>query len=422
MPPSARRPWPLLLSKLQRAEPATISYAEVLAAHAEPVLLVAEGVAEYGRPDDYVPPDCEHACLPNLNYDLRASERLVGVACPQEPACWPGWRWMPQDEVLTLECSAARVFGALREENGLLPLELPLGVPATPIGRLRRRGLDVPVVWLRARRGGFDLAARGLRQQLGGDGLIVMVPKDPRARFAASERIVVIELDAASGGHLGLTRGLDELDPGYRARAARRDEPDAEVDWIHLRFATEEKRHVLVVNGHDFVGFRKGDAVFARLLLLAAARKHGHRGGWRNKASLVGDFSARPDKATIARANKALEGLRKELVADDVPGLTHGEQDAILKAERGTEKVRLAVVPENIVLDESLASPTWKVPATTRGKSGTTKLSEKQSDGVEVAMLLLAEARRLGAPGVAGEVPTPLAAKPTKGRSSRSGT
>lgn len=414
MPPSARRPWPLLLSKLQRADPATISYAEVLAAHAEPQLLVAEGLAEYGRPDDYVPPGCEHACLPNINHELRASEGLVGVACPQEPACWSGWRWVPKDEVLTLACSAARVFGALRDENGLLPLELPHGGPATPVGRLRRRGLDVPVVWLRARRTGFELLVRGLRQELGGDGLIVLVPKDPRVRFSARERVAVIELEAASDGHLGLTRGLDELDPSYRTKAAGRDEPDAEVDWIRLHFATTDARHVLLVNGHDFVGFHKGDALFVRLLLLAAARKCGEQRGWIHKASLVGDFSRDPGDKAVASANKALEKLRQELVADDVPGLTHDEQDAILKAGRGTGKIRLSVLPEHITFDPSLASITWKVPATTRGK----KLSGKQTEGVDNADVLLAKARRLGVPG---EVIAPTDAATTRSSRRRSG-
>lgn len=407
MPARAKqRPWPLLFSKLRRAEPASVSYAEVLAAGADPLLLVEEGIAEYGRPDAYTPPDCERACLPNIDYDARANERRVGVACPEEPACWPGWLWVSREEVLTLECSAARVFRALQEAHGLMPLELPPGVAATPIGRLRRRGLDVPVVWLRARRSTFELFVRGLRQQIGGDGLLVVVPKDPRVRFSTAERIVVVELEAASDGHLELTRGLDELEPGYRARAARRDEPDAEVDWIRLHFATTEARHVLVVNGHDFVGFHHADAVFARLLLLGAARKNGARGGWLHKASLVGDFAREPAPEAVKRANKALEKLRAELVADDVPGLTEAEQDAIVKAGRGTGKLRLAISPENITFDESLASLTWKVPATTGGK----RLSSKQLDGVDIATLLLAEARRLGVPGERASIPSRRAA------------
>lgn len=369
------------------------------AAQLEPERLVREGLAEYGRPDWYEAPECEDGCLPNLDHESRAAEGLVGVACPSDTPCWDGWRWVPQAEVLSIHWSAERVFRALRAHNGLLPLELPpgTGTPAIPVGRLRRRGLDVAVVWMRPRVG-FETTVLGLRQQLGGDGLIVVVPRDPRVPFPARERIAVLELPATGSPHLELARGLDELDPGYRARAAAREHAELEVDWIRLHFATEEKRHVLIVNGHDFVGFRKGDALFARLLLLAASRKFGPRDGWRNKACLVGDFSARPAPEAVTRANKALEGLRKELVIDDVPGLTAEEQDAILKAERGTEKVRLSVVPGNITFDESLASLTWKVPAGVKAKSGASRLSDKQADGVETAVVLLAEARRLGAP------------------------
>lgn len=406
MRPSARRPWPLLFSKLEWADPATISYAEILAAHADPGLMVAEGIAEYGAPDDYVPDGCEHGCIPNIDYDRRAGEGLAGVACPHDDACWPGWRWVPRGEALTLRCSSASVFAALREQNALGPLELPPGVHgATAIGRLKKRGLDVPVVWMRGRRD-FFLSVCGLRQQLGGDALIVVVPKKIAGlRFAARERIAVLGLPVAHDGHLELTRGLDELDPMFRARAARRDEPDAEVDWVHLRFATTAERHVLTVNGHDFIGFRQGDALFARLLLLAAARKF-TRKGWLHKASLVGDFSEQPDVAVTKSADKALEGLRKELVSDDVPGLTEAEQDALLKAGRGTGKLRLSVLPENITFDDSLASLTWKIHATTKGK----KLSANQVEGVSLAMKLLAEARRLGVPGEVLDVPSPVAA------------
>jgi len=95
-----------------------------------------------------------------------------------------------------------------------------------------------------------------------------------------------------------------------------------------------------------------------------------------------------------------------------VPGLTEAEQDAILKAGRGTSKLRLSVLPENITFDASLASLTWKLHATTRGNA----LSGKQADGVNTATLLLAEARRLGVPGEIITVPSPV---PTTSRATR---
>lgn len=414
MPAPASPPWTLLLSKLQQADPARLSYAEVLAAKADPVLLVRDSVLQHGNRFGYQPRDCEHGCEPNLDFDSRAAEKLVGVACPNDEACWRGWRWVPETEVLSLRCESASVFAALRAANGLEPLALPAGAGVTPVGRLKRRGLDVAVVWLRPRRG-FEPLARGLRQQLARDGLIVLVPKVVPVPFTATEGIAVLELPLRDSGNLELSRGLDQLAPTYRKRASDRSNADLEVDWIHLRFATEEHQHVLMVNGHRFVGFQKADVLFARLLYLAACRKFGPRGGWKHKASLVGAFSARPTDAEIKAADKALEPLREELVCDDVPGLTEAEQDAIFKAERGTGRVRVSVTPENLEFDESLAQLQWKVPATTKGK----RLSDRQSDGIELAQLLLTEARRLGVPG---EALTSPASPPTKRRSSRSAT
>lgn len=414
MPTSERGPWPLLLSKLRQSDPARVNYDELLVAFdsAPPELLVRERVLEYGSKEAYSPPDCEHGCIPDLDFAGRAAEGLVGVACPHEEPCWRGRRWVPEREVLSFRCHGDGLFAALRDRNGLAPLHRAPGGGFTAVGVLKRRGLEVPVVWTRPRRD-FQQAVLGLRQQLGGKGLIVLVPRLPPVSFGPRDGIAVIELLEGQDGHLELTRGLDLLDPRYRENAAQREAADAEVDWVHLRFATTPERHVLIVNGHDFVGFRKADAVFARLLYLAAERRFGTRGGWKNKASLIGDFTPQPGPESTKKADRALETLRQELVSDDVPGLTHAEQDAILKAERGSGRVRCAVAPENIVFDESLADLTWKVHATTVSKAGTTKLSKKQAEGVDDAQLLLAAARRLGVPGSVEDVkPAPLKKRP----------
>src|SRR5690606_13646922 len=144
-----------------------------LAAGTEPALCVRERVLEYGKDDDYDPPGCEHGCLPDLNYDARASEKLVGVACPQEPPCWQGWKWVERSEVEGLRCQAKLVLPKLAARNGLERLEAVVPKPFLGVGLLRRRGLEVAVVWLRAPRLGFEPLCRGLRADLGGDGLIV---------------------------------------------------------------------------------------------------------------------------------------------------------------------------------------------------------------------------------------------------------
>jgi len=59
MPADDVLPWKLLLSKLRRSDDSRVSYAEVMAAGAEPVLCVRERVLEYGKDDDYEPPGGE---------------------------------------------------------------------------------------------------------------------------------------------------------------------------------------------------------------------------------------------------------------------------------------------------------------------------------------------------------------------------
>jgi hypothetical protein len=400
------KPWALLFSKLRRSDDARVSYDEVLAAGAEPVLMVRERILEYGKDEGYEPAGCEHGCTPNLDYDTRKRERLVGVACPNDPACWPGWTWVARTEVEGLRCRAKDVFAALAARNGLEPLAVAVPPPFVGVGLLRRRGLSVPVVWLRSATRGFEQLCRGLRAQLGHDALIVLVAKNPRVPFAASEKIAPLELLDDARGDLGLVRALEELTPDYRARVVA--DQTLDLDYVKLRFATRPgERHVLEINGHDFGGFRKSDVKFLRLLLLAAARKNGKDDGWLDKSRLRdGD-----DK------DRALERMREELVTYDVPGLPEAERKALVRAQKG--QLRLGVPPENIELDASLAGLEFIGPTTTVKKSGAkAKATPKQEEGLQNAAVLLRDCRRLGAPGDAEAVKTPS----TRGRSTRSAT
>lgn len=121
-------------------------------------------------------------------------------------------------------------------------------------------------------------------------------------------------------------------------------------------------------------------------------RDNGRRDGWRSKAALVGDFAARPVESSLAKGTRALENLRAELSAGEVPGLTENELDAILKVERGTGKVRLGVPPENITFDGLLSLLEWKLPRTV-GKARVQ--SDAQAHGLSRAAALLAETRSL---------------------------
>jgi hypothetical protein len=358
----------------------------------EPQALIDGGCFTY-EGFDYESPDCECGVDPNVEVGLRDGEGLVSVSCVAEPACFRGRTWVPRADVEWLRTTAADVFRALAPMNGLVALELQVPRPFVPVGLLRRRGLEVAVVWLGHGGTGAALMCRGLKAQLDSrvQALVVLIRGAPLV-FAPNERIVALALLDEPGPRLGLTRGLDVFEPGYRAKASMREHPELDLDFIQLGFSTTTERHVLTINGHEFDGFRQSDVLFTQLLMLAASRKHGRRDGWRSKAALIGDFAARPDDDSLAKGTRALENLRAELSAGDVPGLTDGEIDAILKVERGTGKIRLGVPPENITFDGSLASLEWKLPGVVgNGRAA----NAAQKEGLARAGTLLAEVLRL---------------------------
>lgn len=407
MPADDVLPWKLLLSKLRRSDDSRVSYADVMAAGAEPVLCVRERVLEYGKDDDYEPPGCEHGCLPNVNYDLGAAEGLVAVACPQEPPCWPGWTMVPRTEVEALRCRAKDVFAKIAASNRLVPLPKPVPKPFLGVGMTHRRGMNIGVVWLRAPRLGFEQQCRGLRADLGVDGLVVLVATKPPTSLTALDKIVPLELDVDTEGRIGLPRAIEELTPDYRTRVV--DEPMLDLDWVHLRLSTRPgDRHVVEINGVDFGGFRKSDLKFLRLLLLAAARKHGENDGWVDKIRLRDGSDKDP----------ALNDLRADLGKYDVYGLDEEQRKALIRVQRGTGLIRLGVPPENITFDASLAELTFVATTTTTKKDGTkTAPTKKQAEGLKNAATILRECRRLGAPGEVEDAKTPTKATSRRGRS-----
>lgn len=407
MPADDVLPWKLLLSKLRRSDDSRVSYDEVLRTGWQPeVLVVRERVLEYGKADDYEPPGCINGCFPNVNYDLGAAEGLVAVACPEEPPCWPGWTMVPRTEVEALRCRAKDVFTKLAALNRLSPLATKVPPPFLAVGQARRRGMNIAVVWLRAPKLGFEQLCRGLRADLGVDGLVVLVAKKPPTSFAAADKIVAFELELDANGYMPLVRAIEELTPDYRVRVL--DDPMLDLDFVHLRFATMPgDRHVMEINGQDFGGFRKSDLKFLRMLLLAAARKHGKDDGWLDKSRLRDGSDKDP----------ALNDLRADLGKYDLYGLGEEERKALLRVQRGTGLIRLGVPPENIELDASLADLTFVATTTTTKKDGTrTKPTKKQEEGLQNAATLLRDCRRLGAPGEVEDAKPP-AATSRRGRS-----
>ncbi len=383
------KPWKLLLTKMRRSDNCRVSYAEVAAAGLKPDLLVRERLMRYGDWSDYEHPECEDRCELNLNWDMRRDEGLVGVACPREPPCWHGWAWVPKDEIESLRCLAKDVLAVLATRAGLAPLEGEIPQPFTPVGVLRRRGMTLPVVWMRGALYGFEQLCRGLRMQLGGDGLVVLMPKVPRTAFSPTERILLLELPAHGRPDLELVRALDILVPEHRRLVLT--DPMLDLDYARIRFATiAGQRHVVEINGHDFEGFRRSDVKFLRLLLLAAARKQGANDGWIDKYQLRdGD-----DK------DRALERLREELAEYPAPGLSDDELKAVIRSQRGQGLLRLGIPPENIEFDASLGKLEFVAPLAVNKKSGAKgKPTAKQEDGIKTATLLFGDCQRLGIPG-----------------------
>jgi hypothetical protein len=399
MPADDVLPWKLLLSKLRRSDDSRVSYDEVLRTGWQPELLVArERLLEYGKADDYEPPGCMNGCLPNVNYDLGAAEGLVAVACPEEPSCWPGWTMVRRTEVEALRCRAKDVFAKIAATNRLQPLPKPVPKPFLGVGMTHRRGMNIGVVWLRAPKLGFEQQCRGLRADLGVEGLVVLVATKPPSSLTASDKIVPFELDVDDEGRIGLPRAIDELTPDYRTRVLA--EPMLDLDYVRLRLATRSDRHVVEINGQDFGGFRKSDLKFLRLLLLAAARKSGKEDGWLDKSRLRDGSDKDP----------ALNDLRADLGKYDLYGLGEEQRKALIRVQRGAGLIRLGVPPENITLDASLAELTFVATTTTTKKDGTkTKPTKKQAEGLQNAATLLRDCRRLGAPSAVEDVKTPAA-------------
>lgn len=395
----APSPWPFLLSKLRQAYRATVTHAELAAAGLDAQELLRARVIERVGDGRWCVPDCQHDCYPALDFDARRDEGLVGVACPEDPACWPGWRWHPIHIVELFSCPAANVFSALRGANELDQLDAAFSSSVVPVGTLARRGKRIPVVWMLLPFEPFAEVCAGLRGKLAGDGLVVLLSRPGAIATAVRMDGGIVALDVPDGddGDLGLWRALDVLDPGYRQRRA--GDALAIFDEVSVDFATVPGvRHVVRINGHELGGFQKSDVKFMRLLYLAAARAADpdvDGGGWVKKTKLQDD-----DK------NHETEAVRAELERYHHPDLGSDELKALIKTSpRRDGKVRLAVRPSRIRFDGSLADlqligeqQTQPAAGKRRRTPGAKQLAANLQQGRQVAEELLAGARKLGVP------------------------
>ena len=392
-------PWPLLLSKLKHASRAVVSRTELAAAGLDVDVLLQRHIIQRLDGDRWSVPGCEHDCQPNLDFDTRRDEGLVGIACPRSPACWPGWQWHPAHITEMFSCTAQDIFRALHPLNGLAPLEVPLPDPVVPVGVLKRRGRTLPVVWMHRLMPPFAEICAGLRAKLRGDGLIVLLSLSAGVTTGVrlDGDVVVLGLAPNSKGDLALWRALDALDPNYRTN--RIADPSALFEEAVLTFSTVPgERHLVTINGHPFGGFQESDLKFLRLLRLAAARAENEDvecGGWLEKYHLQGD-----DK------DHDLEDLRKELGTYAHPDLNEHERTALIKSSPKRDgTVRLAVLPHNIHFDPSLADlqligglQTDDGKGKRRKTPGVEKLKQNLAKGRLVAEKLLKDCRAHGVP------------------------
>lgn len=376
------RLWARALSRLQRTDSPRFSFAEVRELGLEPDELIGGEAFTYAG-FDAEPADCECGVVPAFDFQTRAAEGLVGLACAGSPSCSRGWQWVRRVEHEHLRTDARAVFSAIAGANALQPLSAAVPEPFIPVGRLLRRGLDIAVVWCRVGGSMLQVLGRGLSASIR-QPMIIVVPS--AAGNERTDGFEVVGLPQEETMRLDLLAGVARLTPNYRERVL--ENPTLDLDHVRVRFATRPgDRHVLEINGHDFGGFRKSDVKFLRMLILAAVRKNGTNDGWIDKSRLRdGD-----DK------DRALERMREELVTYDVPGLSEAERRALIRAHKG--QLRLGVPPENIELDESLTSLEFIGPiTTTRGDGTKPQGTEKQVEGLRNAAVLLKDCRRWGCP------------------------
>ena len=407
MTPISPRTWKLLTWKLRQSDRASISLAELQRAGGDLEQLQAGGLVQRLDVDLLQAPGCEDSCSPNWDWDSRKREGLVGVACPNEPACWSGFKWLRRADLEDNRVDVRGVLGALQARSGLVELAAAIPRPFLAVGRTEKRGKTLSVIWARRLNGALEPAALGLLPRIGGDWLLVVVSGESGPPRLLAPAVAVLGLAVSSEGALELDPALDVLDPGYRERAVA--DPEIDLEFVRLGFATNptERRHLLRINDQEVGTFQQSDVGFLRLLVLAASRRPERSEGWRLRSVLMGDFASRPAPASLKKAGDALDSLRDALRLASVPGLTEEELGAVVKTQAGsTGKIRLAVPPQNVVFDPSLEFFEWAGPgATARSDGMPAKLTPQQRKGLLTAQLLLAECRRLGVPGDPKNIP-----------------
>ncbi len=294
------------------------------------------------------------------------------------------WKWI------------SNVISGLQHANSLQPIDMSPQDAIVPIGNLVRRGLTVPVVWIREPISYLDDICRRLRLKMQGDGLIVILLPymQEQAPVLVDPQIVRLVPPKNQTGDLALWRAFDLLDPSYSTRRIK--DPWAVFDKMHIRFATVPGvRHIVEINGHEIHGFQKSDLKFLKMFRMASARHNEfdvEKGGCLRKARLHCDVKG-----------KEIGGLRDALRMCNHPDFDEDELAALIKSTPD-RKVRLAIYSYQISFDESLADFQFLLQQNeslkkTKGKSpGAKELVRHLWQSIRMWQGLLYEARELMVP------------------------
>lgn len=154
---------------------------------------------------------------------------------------------------------------------------------------------------------------------------------------------------------------------------------------LRVRFSSEPgNRHIVMINDQHLRGFERSDLRFLRLLRLSLERACGGNDGWIDKAML----------RSGSNKDREMEKLRRTIRLCPGIALTPLERRSLIETRKGG-LVRLAIPPENLEFDPSLAN---LVLLGTRQK----KRTPDQDAGLSDAAQLLKDCQKLWAsiPGV----------------------
>lgn len=296
-------------------------------------------------------PNCLHNCelIPFEDED----GRLV-VECPNDPPCFEGYLEIPKEEATFISLDKDALLLAIIRTNALKQVGngryKVLGLDFLGIKELRESRLFVYLATGTPTATHFHAVNSTVKTRDEHFAVILTPTEEDKFTKATASGFGVIlhslpdvEQWNFSFNWLDLA---DAADPSYVSN--RRSNGDFVYEDVTVELATDPgKRHLVKISGYACRGFAKSDARFARFLYLAACRKADsdiYFGGWVEREDLILDAKS-----------KQLGHLRESLRKTDYCGLSDDDLNDLIKTNpEGDGTIRLAVSPNNIIIDDSL--------------------------------------------------------------------